>query len=128
MRSILFTLVAVACFACTSKVEGSLEVDGAPFAIDECRSGQALGFNGIQLNGKDGRRVRMLAMADGTTNVALFGKDAAVGDQLGQCGTLAVKAQNSRINSINNLEGSAHLDCAAFGHSVVGKIKFENCH
>lgn len=114
--------------ACHAKIAGELQVDGAPFVITECRSGQALGFSGIMFADSSGRHLRLLANADGTTSVAIFPAGAVKGDSLGTCGTLAMQAQSSRINNIMNLKGSTSLSCEAIGHRISGKIDFENCH
>lgn len=121
-------LAALALVSCQSKVKGTLEVDGSPFAVKLCRSGQAFGFSGIELTDESDRRLRLLANADGTCTAALFKGDSPTGDQLGQCGSLRMEAQSSRINSITNIMGTAKLDCEAGGHRVVGDIEFENCH
>lgn len=114
--------------ACTAKITGDLQVDGAPFQVKDCRSGQAMGFSGILLIDGGGRQLRLLASGDGTMVAALFPPEAARGDSLGTCGTLAMQAQNSRINSIVNVQGTAALQCEAVGHKISGKITFANCH
>ena len=126
--AVLICLAALALLGCQSKVTGTLEVDGSSFDVQECRSGQAFGFSGIELTDATGRRLRLLANADGTCTAALFKGDSPTGDQLGQCGTLRMEAQSSRINSITNVKGSAKLACEALNHKVAGNIEFENCH
>ena len=126
--AVLTCLAALALVGCTSKVTGTLEVDGSPFAVAECRSGQAFGFSGIELKDAGGRRLRLLANGDGTCTAALFKGDSSTGDRVGQCGTLDMQAQSSRINSITNLMGKAQLACEGAGHKVSGNIEFENCH
>ncbi|HYG82222.1 MAG TPA: hypothetical protein VD861_17610 [Pyrinomonadaceae bacterium] len=126
--AVLICLGALALVSCTSKVTGTLEVDGSPFEVKECRSGQAFGFSGIELTDAAGRRLRLLANADGTCSAALFRGDSPTGDRVGECGTLTMQAQSSRINSITNVMGKAQLACEAGGHKVSGSIEFENCH
>ena len=121
-------LVALTLVGCQSKVTGTLEVDGSPFAVQQCRSGQAFGFSGIELSDAAGNRLRLLANADGTCTAALFKGGSATGDRLGECGTLTMEAQSSRINSITNVQGTAKLSCEAVNHKVVGNVAFENCH
>jgi hypothetical protein len=130
MRKVAFLicLAALAVAGCQSKVSGTLEVDGSAFAGAQCRSGQAFGFSGIELTDTTGRRLRLLAHPDGTCEAALFKGDSPTGDRLGQCGTLAMEAQSSRINSITNVKGSAKLECEAVAHKVTGNVEFENCH
>lgn len=128
MKRSLLVAICLVLAACTAKITGDLQVDGNVFAITECRSGQALGFSGIELGDSAGRHLRLIATADGGTVAALFPANAARGDTLGSCGDLKMHAQSSRINSIVNLEGSATLACEALGHKVAGSISFENCH
>ncbi|HEY6328337.1 MAG TPA: hypothetical protein VI756_03295 [Blastocatellia bacterium] len=127
-RALFVCLVLIVAIGCQSKITGSLQVDGAPFAVQQCRSGQAFGFSGIELRDSNGRRLRLLASADGTCTAAIFRGDSATGDSLGPCGRLTMEAQSSRINQIVNVKGHAKLDCQAAGHKVAGDIEFENCH
>ena len=126
-------LVAVACLAvlgsagCQSKVTGTLEVDGSPFAAKLCRSGQAFGFNGIELSDEAGRRLRLLANADGTCTAALFKGDGATGDTLGPCGALRMQAQSSRINCFLHLGTMPHWmtvkNITLFAEEVIPKLR-----
>ena len=126
--SIFVCLILLALVGCHAKVTGTLQVDGITFAVEQCRSGQAFGFSGIELTDANGRRLRLLASADGTCTAAIFKGDSTTGDRLGSCGVLTMEAQSSRINSIVNVKGTAKLACEAVGHKVTGKIEFENCH
>ena len=126
--AVFICLAVLGSVSCKSKITGTLEVDGAPFAIQQCRSGQAFGFSGIELTDATGRRLRLLANADGTCSAALFKGDSPTGDRLGRCGTLMMEAQSSRINSITNIRGTAKLACEAVSHKIAGDIQFENCH
>jgi hypothetical protein len=126
--AILICMIAFTLVSCTAKITGTLQVDGAPFEIKQCRSGQAFGFSGIELTDATGNRLRLLANADGTCSAALFKGDSLTGDRLGQCGTLAMEAQSSRINSIVNVKGTAKLLCEAVNRKVAGNVEFENCH
>jgi hypothetical protein len=121
-------LIFLLLIGCQPKFSGELQVDGAAFTPAECRSGLALGFSGVQFADAGGRRLRLIANADGTTNAALFAPNAPRGDNLGACGTLVMHAQSSRVNSITNQMGTADLSCQAVGHKVSGKLAFENCH
>jgi hypothetical protein len=126
--TVFICLAALAVVGCQSKVTGTLEVDGSPFAEPQCRSGQAFGFSGIELTDNTGRRLRLLANPDGTCTAALFKGDSPTGDRLGECGMLTMEAQSSRINSITNVKGTAKLSCEAVNHKVAGNVEFENCH
>ncbi|HWE28686.1 MAG TPA: hypothetical protein VHB97_11835 [Polyangia bacterium] len=113
---------------CTAKLGGDVTVDGAAFAAKTCRSGQALGFNGIEIGDGAGRRLRMIANADGSATAALLPAGADKGDLLGGCAVLAMHAQHSTINNVRNLAGYATLSCDAVGHKISGRLDFENCH
>jgi len=69
--------------------------------MQQCRSGQAFGFSGIELSDASGNRLRLLANADGTCTAALFKGDSPTGDRLGQCGTLA-NGSGNRVESIQS--------------------------
>jgi hypothetical protein len=122
----LGTLVALA--ACTPHFRGAVQVNGAPFSPAGCRSGQAFGFSGVEISDAGGRRLRLLANADGTADVALFDPNALTGRAFGSCSTLTMRAQHSRINGIHNLEGTATFSCQGPGHEASGQLNFENCH
>ena len=126
MRRVFVCAVVLA--ACTNKLSGNLQLDGQPFAVKSCRSGQAFGFNGVEISDAGGRRIRMFTNPDGSTNAALFEPGALMGANLGPCGALSAQAQSSRINSIVNLKGSAQLSCELNGHKLAGNLEFENCH
>jgi len=121
-------LLALVMGGCSAELKGDLTLDSTGFAVSNCRSGQALGFSGIELHHADGRRLRLLAQADGTVEVALLPPAKDQGEMLGPCGTLVTRAQRSRINSIVNLEGKATLRCKRDGHELAGTIEFKNCH
>ncbi len=127
-KIVLLSLLLPALAGCTSKVSGTLTVDGTSFAPKVCRSGQAFGFPGIELTDEGGRRLRLFASPEGTAAAALLSGDAPSGVRLGQCGTLALEAQSSKINNITNVKGSARLSCESSGHKVFGNLEFENCH
>ena len=124
----LISLLALAMVGCQSKVSGTLEVDGTPFVPRVCRSGQAFGFYGIELTDETNRRLRLFTNPEGTALAALFRGDSPTGDRLGQCGTLRMEAQSSKINSITNVKGTARLSCETNNHKVSGNLEFENCH
>jgi len=125
---VLVALVGFAC-GCTSKVAGSVTIDGQPFTVAECRSGAAFNFSGIQLADASGRNLRLVQRVDGGISAAVFAPGQAKGDMFdGSCGTIEIRTQNSRINNIRNVEGKATLSCTGNGHTLDGTIEFENCH
>ena len=126
--TVLISLITVAIVGCHAKITGTLQVDGSAFAVSGCRSGQAFGFSGIELTDANGRRLRIFANADGTSEAALFSGNNTTGDRLGQCGVLTMETQSSTINSIHNVKGTAKLACEVGTHKVAGNVEFENCH
>jgi hypothetical protein len=65
---------------------------------------------------------------DGSANVILLRPGADRGDRLGPCGLMTVDPQESRVNGIVNVGGTANLFCDHGGHRVFGYVSFENCH
>lgn len=124
----LLAFVLAATAACSNKLSGSLEVDGKTFELDSCRSGQVFGFSGVELRSKAGQKLRLVQTPTGEGAVMLFTSGTSVGTELGKCGPFTLSQQNSTINNVKNVEGSATLDCSANGHSVKGAVSFSNCH
>ena len=121
------SLVLVICLsACSAKLSGSIEIDGNKLDISSCKSGQPMGFAGIELSDAAGKRLRLVANPDGTAQAILFAGEAQ-GADLGKCGTIEVHPQNSKINDVTNVEGVAKISCAG-EHKLEGTLQFENCH
>jgi hypothetical protein len=110
--------------ACSNKLSGEVTVDGSPFKLDSCRSGQVYNFAGVELVAEDGRKLRLVMQPDGSADAYVFASGSATGDKVGSCGPVTVGQQNSTINNVRNVEGEARLDCAR----IKGNVKFENCH
>ncbi len=121
-------LGAVVLLGCTNKLSGELDVAGSKFIPESCRSGQALGFSGVELTAKDGRRIRVAQTASGDGFAIFFGPDDVSGVELGRCGPFQMETQSSTINNICNVKGTAKLDCGTPEIKVSGSITFENCH
>ncbi|MBK9035667.1 MAG: hypothetical protein IPL61_31185 [Myxococcales bacterium] len=113
---------------CSNKLGGDLTLNGEPFAPSSCRNGAVYGFSGVEVTGKGGWKLRLVQTPTGEANVVVFGPDSPRGAELGACGTVKVDTQNSTVNDVKNVEGSAVLACAADGVSLSGKVTFENCH
>lgn len=137
MRAMNKTLGACGCvallalLACKSKTGGTLTVDGAAFAIDTCRSGEANvpSFEGVDLLDSGGRRVRFLAKPDGKVRTFLFQPGAATGNHVGEdCGTISVTRKNSKVNNVSNIQGTVSANCTGGGHTIVAGLTFDNCH
>ena len=124
----LVVVASLALVACTNKLTGELDVKGEKFVPESCRSGQALGFSGVELSAKDGRRVRIAQTAAGDGMAIFFAANETKGIELGKCGAFSIEKQSSRINDIYNVKGSATMECDAEGVSIKGSITFENCH
>jgi hypothetical protein len=114
--------------ACTNKLSGELDVAGSKFVPESCRSGQALGFSGVELTAKDGRRIRVAQTASGDGFAIFFGPEDVSGTELGRCGPFQLETQSSTINNIRNVKGTAKLDCGTADIKVSGSVTFENCH
>jgi len=121
-------LLALSSTGCSAKLSGSITLDGKAFSPESCRSGQASGFNGVDLVGGDGTKLRLVSLPNGQSSALLFPAGAATAIELGSCGTFSVERQNSQINEIHNVKGSATLSCSVDGHSAAGSASFENCH
>jgi hypothetical protein len=115
--------------ACSNKLSGSVEVNGESLSIESCHNGVVYGFRGVELVATNGLRLRVAMMPSGEAVAFVIPRGAEVGKQItGTCGSLQVEDQNSTVNDVKNVEGTAKLDCAADGFTVKGTIKFENCH
>ena len=113
--------------ACSNKIEGSLEVDGEPFVVESCKSGQHNGFVGVDFLDAKGRRLRLAMTPSGAPNIILFAGES-VGVEFGACGSLSVERQNSTINDITNVRGTTQIACKGDGHQITGSVTIENCH
>ncbi len=131
-KTVALGLVVVsALFACKSKTGGSITVDGAPFEVSECRSGQANvpKFEGVDFLDQAGRRVRFLVQPTGGVQVYFFPPNTTFTDMLGEnCGTASIQTQNSEVNGVKNIKGSVSANCTGGGHKVQASVTFENCH
>lgn len=126
--TVLITLLLVGAVGCTNKLTGDLDVGGSKFEPESCKSGQGLGFSGVEITAKDGRRIRVAQSASGKGLGIVFAKGEVAGIELGECGPFQLETQSSTINNIRNVKGTATLDCEGGGTTVKGSITFENCH
>jgi len=124
----LLAILPLALVACTNKLTGDLDVSGKKFEPESCKSGQGLGFSGVEITAKDGRRVRLQQTASGDGYAFLFESGSDKGEELGKCGSFALEQQSSTINNIRNVKGTANLDCHEGETTLKGSITFENCH
>jgi len=122
--SLVRTALLLLLVACSNKLSGELTVDGTPFTLSSCRSGKVYNVVGVELVAEDGRKLRLGVRPDGQAEAFVLAAGAPTGDSLGPCGALTVSDQNSTVNGVRNVQGSATLDCSR----VKGKLTFENCH
>lgn len=123
-------LFALALFGagCTNKLEGNVTVDGKPFDLASCRSGQVYGFAGVELVSSAGDKLRLDITPASEAIAYYMPASAPTGAKIGTCGAMTLETQNSTINDVRNVRGTANLDCSGGGHTVQGSLTFENCH
>lgn len=112
---------------CSARITSSLVVGGKPFQPTSCRSGQPNGFAGVDLMDQAGARLRLVSLPNGQANALVFPAGADLGTELGACGRFTLERQNSRVNGVHNVRGTAELQCKG-RTSVAGSVQFENCH
>jgi hypothetical protein len=132
MRSRLVPLavvvLAAGATACTAHFTGKLEIDGQPFEVLTCNSGQALGFSGVELADARDRRVRVAQDIDGTPAVVYFSSGQQRGEPLGSCATIQLQRGTGVVDGVRNVDGTASLSCKTPERRVTGNVRFENCH
>jgi hypothetical protein len=119
---------AILTLGCTAHLSGSLQVDGVPFRPIHCRSGQALGFEGVELADENAARLRLAQSLDGTSMTVYFPPGGKIGDSLGACSTLHAVPGTGVVDGVKNLDGDATLSCLTPPHTARGSITFKNCH
>jgi hypothetical protein len=130
-RSVLVVagfFTAAGAAGCHATVQGALQMDGKTFPIAECRNGEALGFEGLEIADNTGWSMRLQPQANGSADVAVFSPGQIQGDDLGVCGGLAMSPEASTINDIPNMQGQATFSCSGGDHQVSGQISFQDCH
>ncbi len=123
----LVVLGSMALTGCKAKLEGTLTVNGALFNVSSCRSGQANGFHGVDLSNESGATIRLVQTPGNVPQVLYFQSEGAPVTMVGMCGNLTIRTQNSTINNIRNVEGSAALQCTG-PMNILGSMSFQNCH
>jgi hypothetical protein len=123
----LLTVGSLSLGGCKAKLEGSLTVNGAPFEVSSCRSGQANGFMGVDLSNEAGATIRLVQTPMNVPQVLYLQGEGAQATMIGTCGSLTIRTQNSTINDIRNVEGNANLQCAG-AVTIAGAMRFQNCH
>jgi hypothetical protein len=125
-----FALVAIAGLgaACRSRITANITLNGTPFTPTTCRSGEPMGFTGVELADARGQRLRISAGVTGQSLVYYFPDANSSMVPMGFCGPLSIERQNSRINNVYNVRGNATLNCTGLGGALTGSVSFENCH
>jgi hypothetical protein len=127
VRALALSL-AIVSFGCTAHLSGNLQIDGVPFQPIHCRSGKALGFEGVELADENAARLRLARSADGTPMTVYFPPGSTIGDALGACSTLHAVPGTGVVDGVKNLEGDATLSCLTPPHTARGTIQFKDCH
>ena len=129
MRSTPFLLVLLAlAAACSNKLGGEVTINGEIETATSCRNGAVYGFRGVELTLASGARLRIAATQTGEGSLVVSAAGRPTGVIVGPCGPFVIENQNSTINRVTNVEGSAELDCEREGFKVKGKLTFSNCH
>lgn len=137
-RRILLPLV-LAASGCVAHVSGNLQIDGAPFVVAQCASGQRFGFAGVELTDRIGRRVRLditggeelhwyrtpPRRGEAVTSVSEPGQENW--DVVGACGPMDAEDGGGK-GMLRRLEGEALLSCESTTHRISGKVQFDNCY
>lgn len=119
--------MVLACAGLEADVAGThVSVGGQPWPVELCESGAVYGFEGIQLQGSDGRRLRIVTQADGTAEVVLFDVGAPTGTSFGNCATAAFTTTGLTVNDIVALQGAATLTCTG-EPTVDGAVQVDRC-
>lgn len=125
---LITALFGLACGGMSADVQGtSLTLDGAPWPVDLCTSGEAVGFDGIELTGTDGSRLRFETNPSGTADVYYLAPGASSGPHLGACATAAFNRTGLTVNDIVALEGGGTVACEGGEHSLSGTVAVARC-
>ena len=109
----------------TGQVSGTLNVNATPYPAIRCSAGQANGFNGVDVYGSDGSRIRFVAEVDGTSSVIYFTPAAgAAGVTMKGCSTLNVRPSGVVVNGVAMVNGNAKVACQAGAVRIDGFIGF----
>ena len=120
--------IVVALVAGCAAHRSTLRVDGTAFEPVICQSGQTRGFVGVELVDEQQRRLRLAQGVDGGLQAVYLPPGAAIGQHLGDCGSLALNATVTSVNGVKNVDGSAELRCESGPNTVTGHVTFEGCH
>ncbi|MBX3185064.1 MAG: hypothetical protein KF915_20745 [Polyangiaceae bacterium] len=134
MRTIVaaVAVLGVALLACKSETTGTVTVNGAPFEVKQCRSGQAntgATFSGISLFDDKGNQIRFAGKPEGGFRLFHFAPGQPLGTLVGEdCGTLVINQTNTQINGVYNVEGSVSANCTGSGFTIIAALNYAACH
>ena len=119
---------SLACAGLEPDVGGTLlAIDGEAWTATACQSGEVFGFEGVQLEGADGRRVRLHVQPDGKAEVIVMQAGQTTGTSLGACAEVAFERTGLTINDVVALEGGGQVACTGGEVSVEGEVAVSNC-
>jgi hypothetical protein len=128
VRTHLIFPAALVVVCCTAQVVSNLRINGAPYTLTRCVSGQTRGFPGVELADERGSRLRLATNIDGSAIAAYFPRGSTVGEYLGSCVSLRLEPGTGVINGARNTDGVATLACRTEQYWIEGTVRFENCH
>lgn len=126
MTRFAWTLAVVA-IGCSNKLSGSLDINGNTFTPTSCENLQRIGQRGVELHDDAYKKIRIVERPDGSADVYWFASSGK-GTKIADCATLTVRDQNSTVNKVKNIMGTAKLDCSKGDDEIKGNVTFENCH
>jgi hypothetical protein len=106
-----------------SHMDGELRLNEAPFRFRTCTPGGGA-FRGVELEGADGARLRLVAEDDGRGSVIQLRTDAEP-RSIRACGKIALEPSRPTSDA-RGLRGVARLDCTSGALRVTGSVSF-NC-
>lgn len=124
MANAVITQANAAMAASQPHIEGSLTVNGNPFALTRCITGQFSGFNGVDVMTVDSSRLRLVQEVDGSGTVIQMGTGAAPVTMKG-CAKINVQPSNMTVNGVRILSGTAQVDCTSGPLHVAGNVTFQ---
>jgi hypothetical protein len=102
-----------------------LAIDGARLRYEGCSNGATQGYNGAEIRGADGTRVRLVSEVDGGSKVIVFRPGAERGVVLEGCSRVDMTQSTSRRGG--SVRGRASVLCDDKGIHVEGTVLLGSC-
>ncbi len=119
-------LLLLACGGLGADLSGTdLQLQGKPWKVDTCMSGQPLGFRGVFLTSKDSGGVNIITKPDGTAEVVLIQNAKLI--KMGNCAQVRFEETSLTVNDVKALRGGGTLDCEANGVTLKGTVAVDRC-